>query len=48
MSALGQKQTSASCRSMSALPLKADMAQNDRDVRFLPIADSCTGAIYVD
>jgi hypothetical protein len=24
---------------MSALPPKADMAQHDRDVRFVPIAD---------
>ena len=39
MSALGQKQTSRSQISMSALPPKADIAQHDRDVRFVPKAD---------
>jgi hypothetical protein len=29
---------------MSALPPKADMVQHDRDVRFVPEADSCTAA----
>jgi len=29
-------------RPMSALPPKADMVQHNRDVRFVPIADSCT------
>jgi hypothetical protein len=29
---------------MSALPPKADMAPHYRDVRFVPIADSCTAA----
>jgi hypothetical protein len=39
MSAKGQKQT-LDCRPlMSALPPKADMAQHDRDVRFVPLAD---------
>jgi hypothetical protein len=37
MSALGQKQTSDRRPLMSALPPKADMAQHDRDVRFVPI-----------
>ena len=36
MSALGQKQTSAHVRVMSALPLKAAMDQQGRDVRFVP------------
>jgi hypothetical protein len=39
MSALGQKQTSAHVRSMSALPPKADIDQHRRDVRFVPKAD---------
>src|SRR6516164_8152216 len=39
MSALGQKQTLAVVRLMSALPPIADMVQRDRDVRFVPIAD---------
>jgi hypothetical protein len=42
MSALGQKQTSRPEISMSALPPKADIVQHDRDVRFVPEADSCT------
>jgi hypothetical protein len=37
MSALGQKQTS-DCRSlMSAITAKADIAERDWDVRFVPI-----------
>jgi hypothetical protein len=39
MSALGQKQTFAVQKSMSALPPKADMCGATRDVRFVPIAD---------
>jgi hypothetical protein len=40
MSALGQKQTSRSEIPMSALPSKADIAERDRDVRYVPpIAD---------
>src|SRR5262249_15570446 len=39
MSALGQKQTWKLVRVMSALPPKADMDQQGRDVRFVPIAD---------
>ena len=39
MSALGQKQTSKLVQSMSALPPKADMIQQGRDVRFVPKAD---------
>jgi hypothetical protein len=45
MSALGQKQTCAVQEPMSALPPKADMCGATRDVRFGPIADSCTAAI---
>jgi hypothetical protein len=44
MSALGQKQTSARIRVMSALPPKADIEAQSHDVRFVPIADSCTAA----
>ena len=39
MSALGQKQTSGKVRLMSALPPKADIAENDWHVRFVPKAD---------
>jgi hypothetical protein len=39
MSALGQKQTSEHVRLMSALPPKADIGTQPRDVRFVPIAD---------
>ena len=39
MSALGQKQTLAHVRVMSALPPKADLDQYGRDVRFVPKAD---------
>jgi Domain of unknown function DUF120 len=39
MSALGQKQTFAQQKVMSALPPKADMCSAKRDVRFVPIAD---------
>jgi hypothetical protein len=42
MSALGQKQTYAVQKSMSALPLKADMCGATRGVRFGPIADMLT------
>jgi hypothetical protein len=37
MSALGQKQTSAWRSLMSALPPKADIAECDRHVRFVPL-----------
>jgi hypothetical protein len=36
MSALGQKQTFERLDTMSALPPKADIAQRDDDVRFVP------------
>jgi hypothetical protein len=36
MSALGQKQTLAHVRVMSALPPKADIAESDWHVRFVP------------
>jgi len=39
MSALGQKQTFAPRKVMSALPPKADMCGANRDVRFGPKAD---------
>ena len=39
MSALGQKQTLAHLRVMSALPPKADIETQPRDVRFVPKAD---------
>jgi hypothetical protein len=39
MSALGQKQTSQRSNGMSALPPKADIADRDPDVRFVPQAD---------
>ena len=39
MSALGQKQTSRPVCAMSALPPKADIAECDGDVRFVPKAD---------
>jgi hypothetical protein len=42
MSALGQKRTFEHDYIMSALPPKADIAKRDRDVRFGPLADSCT------
>jgi hypothetical protein len=39
MSALGQKRTSEHVRSMSALPPKADIGTQSRDVHFVPKAD---------
>ena len=39
MSALGQKQTFAPQKAMSALPPKADMCSATRHVRFVPKAD---------
>jgi len=39
MSALGQKQTSRHLQPMSALPPKADIGTQARDVRFVPKAD---------
>jgi len=36
---LGQKQTSGHVRVTSALPPKADTAESDRHVRFVPKAD---------
>jgi hypothetical protein len=45
MSALGQKRTLMRLDPMSALPPKADIAERDYHVRFVPIADSCTAAI---
>ena len=45
MSALGQKQTFRSAIVMSALPPKADIAESDWHVRFVPKADICSAAI---
>jgi hypothetical protein len=45
VSALGQKQTFSEACGMSALPPKADVGTQSRNVRFVPIADSCTAAI---
>ena len=42
MSALGQKQTCAVQKIMSALPPKADMCSALAHVRFVPIADMST------
>jgi hypothetical protein len=39
MPALGQKQTSAPAQGMSALPPKADIAERDEDVCFVPGRD---------
>jgi len=39
MSALGQKQTLRHLKPMSALPPKADIGTQPRDVRFVPKAD---------
>jgi hypothetical protein len=39
MSALGQKQTFELFIAISALPPKADIAERDWDVRFVPKAD---------
>src|SRR5262249_30980189 len=42
MSAMGQKQTSAHVRVMSALPPKADIGTQPRNVCFVPKADFAT------
>ena len=42
MSALGQKQTCAAQKGMSALPPIADMCGAQAYVRFVPIADICS------
>src|SRR5215813_11704267 len=39
MSALGQKRTSEHVHATSALPPKADIGTQSRDVRFVPTAD---------
>jgi hypothetical protein len=44
MSALGQKRTSRRLRLMSALPPKADIGTQSRNVRFVPKADICSAA----
>ena len=45
MSALGQKQTLQRTLLMSALPPKADIGTQPRDVRFVPKADICGSAL---
>jgi hypothetical protein len=47
MSALGQKQTLRNVSPMSALPPKADIAECDQDVRFVPEADIGKGSTAV-
>ena len=47
MSALGQKQTCAAQKVMSALPPKADMCSALAHVRFVPIADMCSAKGHV-
>jgi hypothetical protein len=44
MSALGHKRTFRDAGAMSALPPKADIRRLGRNVRFVPIADSCAAA----
>jgi hypothetical protein len=45
MSAMGVKIGKAPCEHMfSVLPLRADIAQRSRHVRFVPQPDSCTAA----
>ena len=48
MSALGQKQTSRRVLPMSALPPKADIADRQLNVRFVPLADIAATLRYVD
>jgi hypothetical protein len=45
MSALGQKQTLEQVRIMSALPPKADIGTQTRNVRFVPKADMGCAAV---
>src|ERR1700758_811887 len=45
MSALGQKRTLRCVEPMSALPPKADIAERNWDVRFVPKADSSIAVI---
>ena len=45
MSALGQKQTIGPFIAMSALPPKADIGTQSRDVRFVPKADMAATSI---
>jgi hypothetical protein len=46
ISALGQKRTLKSWNAMSALPPKADIAERQFDVRFVPIGDMSLSLIY--
>ena len=46
MSALGHKRTSWLADGMSALPPKADIGTQSRDVRFVPKADICGAAKF--
>src|SRR5262249_29591093 len=47
MSALGQKRTWSPFRSMSALPPKADIGTQPRDVRFVPKADIGSHGLFL-
>jgi hypothetical protein len=48
MSALGQKQTFAVQKGMSALPPKADIGCEAQNVRYGPRADSCSATNLVN
>jgi hypothetical protein len=48
MSALGQKRTSGHVRVMSALPPKADIAERECHVRFVPKADIGSIHLFLD
>src|SRR5262249_59013740 len=48
MSALGQKQTFREVETMSALPPKADIETQLRDVRFVPKADNIDDVVIID
>jgi hypothetical protein len=47
MSVLGQKRTLRLVDPMSALPPKADIAERNWDVRFVPIADVDQSSMFV-
>ena len=46
MSAMGQKRTLRLVRLKSALPPKADIAERDHHVRFVPEADTTANPTY--
>jgi hypothetical protein len=47
MSALGHKRTFRRVEPMSVLPPKADIAERDRHVRFVPKADAACSSIVI-